>query len=208
MITTISEEYYRNLNPQPTLLSLDTLTVETAGGYTLPYLGYIECTLHVPFLGQQDIEVPALVVPSTEYNLKVPVVVGTNAIKLCRDMCSSNSEIPKEWQNAFISFQQSRVGIVKSTDKCNVEIQPMETITISGFVRKSRNVESAVTEQTVGASSKIGVCPRVVSLDKAGTSQRVAVKIFNMSAKVLQIKPRTDICELHEVKVLRNIDIA
>ena len=208
MITTISEEYYRNLNPQPTLLSLDTLTVETAGGYTLPYLGYIECTLHVPFLGQQDIEVPALVVPSTEYNLKVPVVVGTNAIKLCRDMCSSNSEIPKEWQNAFISFQQSRVGIVKSTDKCNVEIQPMETITISGFVRKSRNVESAVTEQTVGASSKIGVCPRFVSLDKAGTSQRVAVKIFNMSAKVLQIKPRTDICELHEVKVLRNIDIA
>ena len=122
MITTISEEYYRNLNPQPTLLSLDTLTVETAGGYTLPYLGYIECTLHVPFLGQQDIEVPALVVPSTEYNLKVPVVVGTNAIKLCRDMCSSNSEIPKEWQNAFVSFQQSRVGIVKSTDKCNVEM--------------------------------------------------------------------------------------
>ena len=37
-------------------------------------------------------------------------------------------------------------------------------------------------------------------------STSASVRIFNMSAKVLTIKPRSDICELHEVKVLRHAD--
>ena len=84
----------------------------------------------------------------------------------------------------------------------------METVTISEFVRKCRNVETAVTEQTEGASSKIGVCPRVVSLDKVGNKQRIPVRIFNMSAKVTKIKPKAALCELHKVKLLRHVDFA
>ena len=86
MITTISEDFYRSLSPTSTLISIENfnLKVEGAGGYTLPYLGYIECGLQIPFLGQQIIEVPALVVPTTDYSLNIPVVVGTNAIKICR----------------------------------------------------------------------------------------------------------------------------
>ena len=51
------------------------------------------------------------------------------------------------------------VGVVKSTNKTNIVIQPMETQTISGFVRKARNVEAAIKEHTEGASSRLGVCP-------------------------------------------------
>ena len=209
MITTISEDFYRSLSPTPTLISIENfnLKVEGAGGYTLPYLGYIECGLQIPFLGQQIIEVPALVVPTTDYSLNIPVVVGTNAIKICREKCTDTTDIPDEWQTAFLSLQQSRVGVVKSTNTSNIQIQPMETVTLSGFLRKKRNVEEAVTEQTEGASTRIGVCPRVISLDKTERSQRVPVRIFNMSAKVLTTKPRSDICELHEVKVLRHADL-
>ena len=82
----------------------------------------------------------------------------------------------------------------------------MQTVTVSGLVRKKDNVEAAVTEQTQDASNRIGVCPRVVSLEKNGNYQRVQVRLFNMSAKVVNIKPKSDLCELHEVKVLRNID--
>ena len=73
MVTTISEDFYQSLTPLPTLLSLDdfNLSVQAAGGHTLPYSGYIECILQVPFLGNQNIEVPLLFVPSTEYTLKV-----------------------------------------------------------------------------------------------------------------------------------------
>ena len=208
MVTTISEDFYQSLTPLPTLLSLDdfNLSVQAAGGHTLPYSGYIECILQVPFLGNQNIEVPLLVVPSTEYTLKVPIVIGTNVIKYCRNLCPNDTAIPKEWNNAFVSFEQSRVGVVKTTDDFSIRIQPMQTVNVSGFVRKTKNVESAVTEPTEGASSKIGVCPRIVSLDKVGNSQRVQVRIFNMSAKVLDIKPRSDICELHDVKILRSIN--
>ena len=134
------------------------------------------------------------------------MIVGTNVIDDCKDVCDSDSVVPKEWQRAFVSSQQSRVGIVKSTNNCDITIQPMEKVTISRFVRKGRNVETAVTEQTGGASSKIGVCPRVVSLDKVGNSQRIPVRIFNMSAKVINIKPKSALCELHEVKLLRHVD--
>ena len=208
MITTISEEFYKSLSPPPVLNSLTdfNLSVEGAGGNFLPYSGYIECTFEVPCLGAQEIHVPVLVVPTTQYSLKVPVVVGTNVIKQCRDMCTQENDIPKEWSNAFVSFQQGRVGVVKSTNKLDIEVQPMEIITTSGLVRKTRNVESAVTEQTEGASCRIGVCPRVVSLEKTGKTQRVHVRIYNMSAKSIKIKPNSDLCELHEVKVLRNID--
>ena len=73
-------------------------------------------------------------------------------------------------------------------------------------MRKTGNVDSAVTEQTQRASSRIGVCPRVVALVKGEKYQRVPVRLFNMSAKVITIKPKSDLCELHEVKVLRSVD--
>ena len=67
-------------------------------------------------------------------------------------------------------------------------------------------MESAVTEQTDTASSRIGVCPRVVTLNKPGKIDRVPVRIFNMSAKVLTIPPKSILCQLQEVKVLRHCD--
>ena len=103
-------------------------------------------------------------------------------------------------------MQQSRLGIVKSTNT-SILIQPNETVTISGFVRKKTNVDSALTEQTQGASSQIGVCPCIVSLDKDQTYQQVPVRIYNLSAKVITIQPKSDLCELHEVKVLHNNDL-
>ena len=71
-------------------------------------------------------------------------------------------------------------------------------------MRKKNSVKSAITEQTAGGSTRTGVCPRVVSLNKNGKYQQVTVKIFK--AKVLTIKPKTPLCELHELKVLRNIN--
>ena len=78
-------------------------------------------------------------------------------------------------------------------------------MSLSGSVRKKNTVESAITEQTAGGSTRIGVCPRVVSLDMNGKYQRVNVKIFNLSVKVLT-KPKTLLCELHEAEVLRNVN--
>ena len=126
MITTVSEEFYETLSPKPKLSSLTdfNLSIQGAGGNNLPYSGYIEAVIQVPFIEGTDIDVPVLVVPTTEYNLKVPVVIGTNVIKQCRNMCTQETEIPDEWKDAFISLQKVRVGVVKSTNKYNIKISP------------------------------------------------------------------------------------
>ncbi len=85
MVTTVSEELYRSLDPRPVLRSLDDfgLTVHGPNGAELPYMGYIEACIGVDFL-DEPVAVPVLVVPTTEYGLTVPLVIGTNVIRLCK----------------------------------------------------------------------------------------------------------------------------
>ncbi|MCG8034499.1 MAG: hypothetical protein JAZ03_20335, partial [Candidatus Thiodiazotropha taylori] len=72
-------------------------------------------------------------------------------------------------------------------------------------VRKQGDCDSALTEQSCNTSSKIGVCPRVVKLNRKGKTARVPVRLYNMSAKAITIAPRSLLCDLQEVKVLRSI---
>ena len=72
-------------------------------------------------------------------------------------------------------------------------------------MRKQKESEAAITEQSDKASSKIGVCPRVVRLNRQGKTARVPVRIYNMSAKGITIAPRSLLCDLQEVKVLRSV---
>ena len=84
-ISTISEEFNNSTNPKPVLYSIKEmgLKIEGAGSHIRSYMGAVACTLAVPFLQNQVIETAALVLPTTEYRLKVPVIVGTNAINKC-----------------------------------------------------------------------------------------------------------------------------
>ena len=162
----------------------------------------------VPFCSD-PITFLALVVPNTRYNSQVPVLIGTNIINHAKQNCPADKvpEIPSQWRNAFIAVQNRFVGFVKSTNKKDVKIQPLQTVIFSGLVRKEKEVETAVTENTETASSRVGVCPRIVALDKTGQNQRVPVRLFNMSAKAITIKPHTPLCQLQEVTVLRQADI-
>ena len=83
---------------------------------------------------------------------------------------------------AFVSLQRFG-GLVKLTNKIKLELQPFETIAFSGLVRKQMVIDSAVSEQTEKTSNKIGVCPRVVAMDKPGKNARVSVCVFNISAR-------------------------
>ena len=75
-ITTLSEDFYNNMTPRPTLYSIEDLgiKVETAGGHILSYLGAIAYEIEVLFLGKQSIKIGALMCPTTDYSLNVPVI--------------------------------------------------------------------------------------------------------------------------------------
>lgn len=51
------------------------------------------------------------------------------------------SDVPSQWRSAFVSLQKGFVGLVKSTNKKDVKIKPLQTVTFSGLVRKQREVE-------------------------------------------------------------------
>lgn len=144
MISTICEDVLDLITPKPQIHALEELNVKCADGRSLPYLGYVEVTVELPFLEGRAIHVPLLVVTMTDYNKLVPVIVGTNIIRRCKQLSNDAEQTPEAWQLAFQSISNSQVDIVKTTSK--ITLQPMEVKTVTSLVRKSHNVESAITE--------------------------------------------------------------
>ena len=56
------------------------------------------------------------------------------------------------------------------------------------------------------SDSEFNVCPRVVSVKQNVQTARIPVRICNISARPIIIKPKTPLCDLHEVKVIKNVD--
>ena len=205
-MTTMSRSFYESLCDKPELLSFDTfkLDVRAAGGTQVPYSGYIKADIKVPFLNDRPMWFPVLIVQDKQYPGQVPVIIGTNAIGRFKTL-SCDISVPDAWDIAFESLQDSAVGTVKSTNRRPITIKPMESRVIAGSVRNCK-AEDVVTEPgDFGLSGALNVCPLVVSLKENNCFHRVPVKVCNMSAKVIKIQPHTQLCELHEVKVLRSL---
>ena len=166
-VTTVCEEFYTTLDPSPPVIPIEDFDLVVQGPYgrDLDYLCCIEATVEVPFQ-TAPIRTPALVILNTLYNSQVPLIIGTNVIREAKVAHCTDENVPMEWQNAFISLHNGFVGFVKSTNKYNVDTEHMKTVNFSGLVRKIKNADSAVTENTETATSRLGVCPRVVASDK------------------------------------------
>ncbi|KAH3769597.1 hypothetical protein DPMN_170870 [Dreissena polymorpha] len=95
-------------------------------------------------------------------------------------------------------------GQVKATK--TVILHPLETKTITGFVRKSDLIEAAVTE-TGDLPTGFSICLRVVSLKNPGKTARVPVRVCYLSAKTIRIESTGVLCNLEEVNVLRSVPL-
>lgn len=64
------------------------LHVECADGQSLPYLGYIQCSLKAKGIDNNQVCVDGLflIVPNTSYNKGVPVLIGTNIISVLMNL--------------------------------------------------------------------------------------------------------------------------
>ena len=172
------------------------MVVKVADGRTLPYTDCIEATVKLPF-SEATVDTLILVVPTTDYSKKVPII-GTNIINRLKPQVSEGDEVPDEWQSAFLSLCNNQLQVVKTTNK--IILQPMEVKDINCFVRKASNVESTITKPLDSLTgTEVGVCPRIASLENPGKTSRVQVRIFSMSAKVMTLPAKTNVCKLQEV---------
>ena len=146
------------------------MTVQGADGNELRYTGYIKVEVKVSFLNK-SIAIPAyiLVISDTEYNLRVPVIIGTNVINHCKANTTS-SEIPQKWQTAFDCLCDEEIP-VKTTNNFAIRIAPNEVKTIHGIVRKTSEFDTALTQHVdTSLSGDLVICPRVVSFKSTGNA--------------------------------------
>ena len=84
MVSTITSQYWNeNFPDQPVHPLDDLLTLSGAGGSEIPYRGYVEVDTKLPGLDASPF--PFLVVEETEYNSRVPVLIGTNILNKILD---------------------------------------------------------------------------------------------------------------------------
>ena len=203
MVTSVSEDFYNSLKPLPQLHLITEfgLDVKGASGDNLPYKGYIEAEISVPFFTNSSFKIPLLVVSNTEYNSKVPAIVGTNVIRLCKAEVT-NEQVPVEWETAFDSLCDESTP-VRTTCNYAIRIAPYEIKTIHGIARKTGNFETAVTEHmNTSLSGDLNICPRIVSLKSPGKTVRVPVRVCNLSAHAINIPPKSLLCSLNSVSVV------
>ena len=77
-------------------------------GDSIKYVGYIEAKLALP-LGSHTFEVEALlpVLPTTDYQKRVPVAIGTTITDMVVDYISQNQphNVSKSWKAVYCAIQ-------------------------------------------------------------------------------------------------------
>ena len=133
-VTIICEQFFDSHECQPPLRYIKNfgLSVVAAHCSPVPYKGYSEVDISMPFLRSVDFTIPVLIVSDTEYNRKVPVIIGTNVKRLCKQSVPE-ADVPAEWQFAFNSLCDDSLP-VRTTNNFNIHVGPGEGKVLHGFI--------------------------------------------------------------------------
>ncbi|KAH3784861.1 hypothetical protein DPMN_162933 [Dreissena polymorpha] len=193
MVTTISETGLNSMSEKAEILHLDTLGLKlsTADGSLLKYCGYIEGTLCIPSMPHIALDVPILVIKDNSLNRDCPVIVGTNVIRLMRDMVSQNDSdvIPEEWNIAIASLNVTLFA-AKLSSKRPVKLGPYETVSLNCVARGVNHAVANVVTENHDPSANYSVCPRVIKMQQHGNCCKIYVKVCNMTGKPIVLKPK------------------
>ena len=198
MITSVGEDFYtKHLEDRFPLQELNNIVkVEGAGGHLLEYRGYIEVDVQVPDHADTPLWVPVLIAPSTTYNQRVPMIVGTNIIRMLQ---SPGSDV---WSSAMsaVSAQES----VEEEDAAvyclkQMVIPPNGTINFKGRVGAHGRMTSGVLEPAETLPGGIMLVKAAVSLDECN---KVNVVLKNVTNRSIEIPPRQRVASLQSATIL------
>ncbi|KAF7650305.1 hypothetical protein LDENG_00127870 [Lucifuga dentata] len=210
-VTTITDEFWCS-HPELSKQKLQpsNIPVEGAGSQNIPHYGILNIRLEG--LGQKYENVPAFVVPVTEYRSTIPLLVGTNVIRASKHHLQTEyghnflqmvKDSHPEWYTALLEVggaeQQDADGYVcpihyighkvyitpgKEMDMmCKLERGPMKKV-------YTALIESHKSYQLPdGPSLTVG---KVLANVRKGS---VPVKVMNLSERAMWIKPNTPLAE-------------
>lgn len=157
-VSTVSHSFYiDHFSDLPIHPIKELLRIECADGQELPYEGFIEVDLTI--LGSRGTHSKDsklhnclfLVVPDSNYNSTVPVLIGTNILSSFIDQLQGTyGDKYLQDANLFTSVyialrcltlrernlrrQQNKLAVIKSAEKKTILIQPNSEVVISGYM--------------------------------------------------------------------------
>lgn len=198
------------------------LNIECADGEKLPYDGFIEIEISASGLPTSQKQLClALIVPASNYNTRVPLLLGTNVLSQFLDLYTKSygnkllqtAGLHTPWYLCFRSMlhrdkelkrRDHVLGIVKSAENKNITLLPNTTKTIAGFVDKGLNYPTtcALLQPTLNSviTDDLDLCPSLITYQGTGKGF-IDVTISNCSTRTVTIPPKSIVCEIQPVKI-------
>ena len=176
-------------------------------GDAIEYVGFIEADPTFS-MGTHVFKTEALllVLPTTEYQKRVPVTIGTSLTDVAVDSLgtSDTSELSTPWKTVCfatqtrrkIQAQQFQKQTVKTTKP--ITLPPFSTTTVHGHTKlKSHGVKLNLIAEPFEDSqlpSSIQCTPSYCNLEPG--SNRITVGLRNVSARKITVPSRTIVCQI------------
>ena len=226
-VSTVNESFYKRCLSHLELHEIkELINIECADGQPLPYFGFIEASIYsggIPELDKDTTPMyfPILVVPESNYNNSVPLLIGTNVLHhLLEGVKGSYGErflqqadLHTPWYLAFRSLtlrekelarNNNRLGLVKSAAIKPVVIPPNTSITIPGYIDRAIPYGStpAILQSTSGSiiPADLEITPSVTDYNYP-VRNLVEVHIDNVTTRTVQIPPKALLCEIQPVNI-------
>lgn len=217
MVSTMSVSFWKDHLPDQTLQSLDDLlTISNASGGQMPYLGYVEVTVAIP--GTEQESYPVLVVPDTPYNVRVPLLIGTNVLKRVRKSLEDahgvrflqKTQLPSAVVCGMhaVSLAERQLerseGIFSQVHLLgNVDLRPGEVRQVAGRVNISIPIaQQAATVHPLGTymDGNVTVSPSVLVVDNQ--TRVVRFEVCNHTSQPVTLPRKTVLGQLMQVSVV------
>ncbi|XP_076101165.1 uncharacterized protein LOC143070948 [Mytilus galloprovincialis] len=223
-VSTVSESFHRQYLPDHTIQTLNRiLHIECADGEDLPYHGYITVDLELPGASPSDLPQPCLllVVPDSNYNKAVPLLLGTNVLHRAMDDVKQrfghrflqNANLITPWYMTFrclllrekeLNKRNNRLALIKCAEGKTVRIPPNKDVMLQGYMDHELPYHPVcgILQPTHKAAvpEDLDIAPTLVNYQYRD-NRLIPVHISNVTTRTITVSPNAILCELQPVSI-------
>ena len=201
-VSSIAYSFYQNHFPSYQLQDVSSLLkIETVAGKNLPFHGYCEFEINFQLSSEKYFRkvFPFLVVPDTNYNNKVPVLIGTNILN---HIVSLQSTIPAvqmaiEAVRLHQQLLETNEGVIGEV-VCNSEIN-IQPFTGRVMFCNAQLLSPIDNQLAFIEDSNFPIVPGLVNIKQ--NQNHIPVEIYNNSDAVLKIRKGDKVGFLQQASV-------
>ena len=210
-VSTVSESFYLQYLGNQHIQTLNRiLHIACADGEEMPYLGYITVDFELPGTSTSDRPQHCLLlaVPDSMYNSSVPLMIGTNILKVAIDDAKQRFGV-RFLQEAelFTSWYATKgerpaqeiLTVIKCAENKSIQIPPNRDVTIQGYTAHELPYQPVccIMQPTDRAAipDDLIIAPSLVSYQYRN-NQLVPVHISNVTTRTITVSPNAILCEL------------